>query len=94
MKLIGATNFFVRAPFIVEGVVIGLVGSLIPLVLVYYLYDSIVGYVIGRFPVIQSLFAFVPIADLFRILIPAAAIIGIGLGLIGSMMATRKHLRV
>jgi cell division transport system permease protein len=94
MKLIGATNFFVRAPFIVEGVVIGLVGSLIPLVLVYYLYDSVVGYVIGRFTVIQSLFAFVPISDLFRVLIPAAAIIGIGLGLIGSMMATRKHLKV
>jgi cell division transport system permease protein len=94
MKLIGATNFFVRAPFIVEGVVIGLVGSAIPLVLVYYLYDSIVGYIIGRFSVIQSLFAFVPIAELFQILIPAAAVIGIGLGLIGSLMATRKHLRV
>jgi cell division transport system permease protein len=63
-------------------------------VLVYYLYDSVVGYIIGRFPVIQSLFAFVSITDLFRVLVPAAAIIGIGLGLIGSMMATRKHLRV
>ena len=59
MKLIGATNFFVRAPFIVEGVVIGLVGSLIPLGLVYYLYDHIVQYIIGRYSVVQSLFAFV-----------------------------------
>ena len=42
MKLIGATNFFVRAPFIVEGVVIGLVGSLIPLILIYYMYDTVV----------------------------------------------------
>ncbi|MBO5509737.1 MAG: permease-like cell division protein FtsX, partial [Lachnospiraceae bacterium] len=94
MKLIGATNFFVRAPFIVEGVVIGLVGSMIPLVLVYYLYDNIVSYVIGRFPVVQNLFAFVPVGDLFKILIPASAIIGIGLGLIGSLGATRKHLKV
>ncbi len=94
MKLIGATNFFVRAPFIVEGVVIGLVGSLIPLGLVYYLYDHIVQYIIGRYSVVQSLFAFVPIKDLFAVLIPVSAGIGIGLGLIGSLLTTRKHLKV
>lgn len=94
MKLIGATNFFVRAPFIVEGMVIGLVGSLIPLVLVYYLYDNIVSYVIGRFPVVQSVFAFVPVKDLFAVLIPVSALIGIGLGLVGSIATTRKHLKV
>lgn len=94
MKLIGATNFFVRAPFIVEGVVIGLVGSLIPLGLVYYLYDHIVQYIIGRYSVVQSLFAFVPIKDLFNVLIPVSAGIGIGLGLIGSLLTTRKHLKV
>lgn len=94
MKLIGATNFFVRAPFIVEGVVIGLVGSLIPLVLVYYMYDHIVQYIIGRYSVVQSLFAFVPVRDLFTVLIPVSAGIGIGLGLIGSLLTTRKHLKV
>lgn len=94
MKLIGATNFFVRAPFIVEGVVLGLVGSLIPLVLVYYMYDNIVKYIIGRFSVVQSLFAFVPVGDLFSVLIPVSAGIGIGLGLIGSLLTTRKHLKV
>ena len=57
MKLIGATNFFVRAPFIVEGIVIGLVGSMIPLILIYYIYDAIVAYVVGRFSVVQNLFA-------------------------------------
>ena len=94
MKLIGATNFFVRAPFIVEGVVIGLVGSMIPLGLVYLMYDNVVGYVLGRFPIVQKLFAFVPISELFGVLIPASAIIGIGLGLIGSLVTTRKHLKV
>lgn len=94
MKLIGATNFFVRAPFIVEGVVIGLVGSMIPLGLVYLMYDNVVGYVVGRFPIVQKLFAFVPISELFRVLIPASAIIGIGLGLVGSLITTRKHLKV
>ncbi len=94
MKLIGATNFFVRAPFIVEGVTIGLVGSLIPLGLVYLMYDNVVSYVIGQFAVVQNLFAFVPIKDLFAVLIPVSAAIGIGLGLIGSIVTTRKHLKV
>ena len=94
MKLIGATNFFVRAPFIVEGIVIGLVGSLIPLVLVYYMYDTVIQYIIGRFSVVQSLFAFVPVKEIFAVLIPLSAGIGIGLGLIGSLLTTRKHLKV
>ncbi|MBQ8924052.1 MAG: permease-like cell division protein FtsX [Lachnospiraceae bacterium] len=94
MKLIGATNFFVRAPFIVEGIVIGLVGSLIPLALVWLMYDNVVSYVVGRFNVISNNFAFVPIKDLFSVLIPISAIIGIGLGLIGSLVTTRKHLKV
>ena len=94
MKLIGATNFFVRAPFIVEGVVIGLVGSLIPLILIYYMYDTVVQYIIGRFSVVQSLFAFVPAKEIFSVLIPLSAGIGIGLGLIGSLLTTRKHLKV
>ncbi len=94
MKLIGATNFFVRAPFIVEGVTIGLVGSLIPLGLVYLMYDNVVSYVIGQFAVVQNLFAFVPIKELFAVLIPVSAAIGIGLGLVGSIVTTRKHLKV
>ena len=94
MKLIGATNFFVRAPFIVEGITIGLVGSLIPLGLVYLMYDNVISYVIGQFAVVQNLFAFVPVKELFAVLIPVSAAIGIGLGLIGSIMTTRKHLKV
>lgn len=94
MKLIGATNFFVRAPFIVEGVVLGLVGSLVPLVLVYYMYDTAVRYIIGRYSVVSNLFAFVPVKDIFVILVPVTAAIGIGLGLIGSIVTTRKHLKV
>lgn len=94
MKLIGATNFFVRAPFIVEGVTIGLVGSMIPLILVYYMYDNVVKYIIGRFAVVANLFEFVPIGDLFAVLIPVSAAIGIGIGLVGSVLTTRKHLKV
>ncbi|MGN0435636.1 MAG: permease-like cell division protein FtsX [Wujia sp.] len=94
MKLIGATNFFVRAPFIVEGITIGLVGSVVPMGLVYLLYDNVMRYVIGRFPIFQNLFEFVPVADIFTVLFPVSIGIGIGLGLIGSILTTRKHLKV
>lgn len=49
MKLIGAKNGFVRAPFIVEGIVIGFVGAMIPMVVIYYLYENVVYYIINRF---------------------------------------------
>ncbi len=94
MKLIGATNFFVRAPFVVEGVVIGLIGSTIPLLLVYIVYDNILQYLVDKLSIVQSLFAFVPADELFAILVPVSIAIGIGLGLIGSIITTRKHLKV
>ncbi len=94
MKLIGATNAFVRAPFIVEGVVIGLIGSVIPVIMLYYMYDAIINYVVGRFSVLQSIFEFIPVNELFTILAPVSLLIGIGIGFIGSWMTTRKHLKI
>lgn len=44
MKLIGATNFFIREPFVVEGLLIGLVGASLPLVVVYQIYEKVVGF--------------------------------------------------
>ena len=94
MKLIGATNVFVRAPFIIEGVIIGAVGSAIPLVLLYYMYDKILTYVAGRFQVVTTLFAFVSQKELFSTMVPVGLVLGIGVGLVGSILTTRKHLRV
>lgn len=94
MKLIGATDVFVRAPFIIEGVIIGAVGSVIPLVLLYYMYDKVLTYVAGRMQVVASLFAFVSQHDLFRTMVPVGFALGIGVGLFGSLVTTRKHLKV
>jgi len=94
MKLIGATNAFVRAPFIVEGILIGLVGSAIPVVLLYYMYDAVINYVVGRFSVLKSIFEFVPAGDLFKVLVPMLLGIGVGIGFLGSWLTTRKHLKV
>ncbi len=94
MKLIGATNGFVRSPFIVEGIIIGLVGSVIPLVLIYYLYDLVINYIAGRFSILQSLFEFTPANELFKTLAPVTLAIGVGIGFLGSWITTKKHLKV
>lgn len=92
MKLIGATDFFVRSPFIIEGAIIGLVGSAIPLIAVYYLYRNVVSFVLERFTILSL--DFIPVGHIFSYLVPVSLIIGLGVGLLGSITTIRKHLRV
>ena len=94
MKLIGATDSFVRAPFIVEGLIIGIIGAIIPLVLFYILYNRVVDYVVNRFSILNQLLTFLTINDIYKTLVPVALALGLGIGLIGSMITVRKHLNV
>ncbi len=94
MKLIGATDYLVRAPFFVEGFLIGLLGSAIPLAALYFLYGKIVVYVMDKFRFLQGIMQFLPEEEIFRTLIPIGLILGIGIGLLGSRFAIRKHLKV
>lgn len=94
MKLIGATDRFVRAPFVVEGVVIGLVGSIIPLVLLYFLYKAIMSYVTDRFIALNSMVSFIPANEVFRFLIPVSILLGVGIGYVGSRFTLKRHLKV
>ena len=94
MKYIGATDSFVRGPFIVEGILIGLVGSLIPLVIIYYVYNAAVDFVTCRFAILSSMLTFLPTSELFHYLIPLSIILGVGIGFIGSALTTRRHIHV
>lgn len=94
MKLIGATDFFVRFPFVVEGIVIGAIGAAIPLGLLFVLYDKIVLYVAEKFSFVGSMMDFVQPQILFRGLTPVALMLGVGIGFFGSMWTIRKHLKV
>lgn len=94
MKLIGATDYLVRAPFVVEGIVIGLVGAAIPLVLLYFMYQKIIIYIADKFNFVGSMIAFVSANAVFQTLIPIAVILGAGIGFLGSQMTVRKHLKV
>ena len=94
MKYIGATDFFVRAPFVVEGMIIGFIGAVIPLILLYFLYQKAITYIISRFHVLSGIITFLPVGDVFKYLIPVSLILGIGIGFVGSHFTTHKHLRV
>lgn len=94
MKLIGAKDMFVRAPFLVEGVIIGLVGSIVPLLILFFMYDALTKYLTQHFLVIENLISFVPAGDIFKGLIPLSLLIGVGVGFFGSLITTHKHLRV
>lgn len=92
MKLIGATDIFVRAPFVIEGAVIGLVGSAIPLVIIYILYNKVIQFMAEKFSILSL--EFLPVDNIFRYLLPVSLAIGLGVGLFGSLTTIRKHLRV
>ena len=94
MKLIGATDYFVRAPFVVEGIVIGLIGAAIPLGILYALYGKIVMYISDKFSFISNMMKFLSVNEIFHNLIPVALVLGVGIGFIGSRITIRKHLRV
>lgn len=94
MKYIGATDFFVRAPFVIEGILIGLIGAAIPLITMYFIYEKVVGYILERFGGFISLLSFLPAQTVFEVLTPVAVAMGVGIGFLGSFTTVRKHLRV
>ena len=94
MKYIGATDFFVRSPFVIEGMMIGVIGSLIPVGIIYVLYNKIIEYIMIKFSILTRLLAFLPVETIFKTLLPASVILGVGIGFLGSIVTVRKHLRV
>ncbi|MCH5248803.1 MAG: ABC transporter permease [Lachnospiraceae bacterium] len=94
MKYIGATDFFVRSPFVIEGMLIGLIGAAIPLGLIYVLYNVVMEYILERFAVLTRLLSFLTVQEIFNVLLPVSLGIGVGIGFLGSIVTVRKHLRV
>lgn len=94
MKYIGATDFFVRSPFVIEGMMIGLVGAAIPLGIIYTLYNIVMEYITTRFSMLSTLLSFLTVDEIFHVLIPISLGIGVGIGFLGSIVTVRKHLRV
>ena len=94
MKYIGATDFFTRAPFVIECILIGLIGSALPLGVIYFLYNKAIGFVSEQFTVLSSLLNFLTVEEVFKTLVPVSLAIGVGIGFFGSFSTVRKHLHV
>ena len=94
MRMIGATNYMIRAPFVVEGIIIGLFGAAIPLVGMYFLYRYAVVYIIERFRILSEVIRFLPIEAIFPYMAVVAITLGVGIGFVGSFFTIRKHLKV
>lgn len=94
MKYIGATDFLVRSPFVIEGVVIGLLGALIPLYAIYEMYSAVLDFMLKEFANLSKLLDFLPVDTIFDFLLPISLIVGVGIGFFGSVSTVRKHLNV
>lgn len=95
MKLIGATDAFVRAPFIVEGILLGVIGAALPLVFLYFTYDKMVDMILSRFEILSSISESLPtVNQVFSSLVPVGLALGLGIGLLGSFITVRRHLDI
>lgn len=94
MRLIGATDFFVQGPFIVEGILIGFTGALFPLGILAIFYEQLMRWVSHKFGMLSNWLTFLPMHQEFAMLVPVCLGIGVGIGLLGSCITVKKHLRV
>ena len=93
MRMIGATNFMIRAPFVVEGTLLGLLGAAIPLGAMYVLYHQTGAYVMERFQLLSGIIQFLPLREIYPSMMGISLALGGGLGFMVSFITIRRHLR-
>ena len=93
MRYIGATNGFIRGPLMIEGALIGLVGAAIPLLAVWFGYPAVVDHIRERYVYAANLFSFLSREEIFALIAPVAVVLALGIGLLGSMLSIKRHLK-
>ena len=91
MKMVGATNSFIRLPFVVEGFALGIIGAAIAFGLEWLLYDYLVGR-IDAIDIATKLFSFVPFTELLGSMVLTFAAAGLFVGVVGSWTSIRKFM--
>lgn len=94
MKYVGATNSFIRCPFIVEGVIIGVVSALITILVVGLAYNAIAAKAVQTSLLQQLNLSLVSFNDMFSLILTIYLITGAGIGILGSSISMRKYLQV
>lgn len=94
MKFVGATDWFIRWPFLIEGMLIGFIGAVIPMVICWPLYGKLIDMIATSLPALTNIVEFRFPIDIFGKLVPGSLIGGMLLGILGSVSSIRKHLKV
>ena len=91
MRNVGARNGFIRSPFVVEGVIIGALGAIPPIILTYYMYRSVYKFTGGY--LISRMFSLIPPEQFLPTACAILLAIGVVVGLLGSFFSVSKYLR-
>ena len=94
MKYLGAADSFVKLPFVVEGILIGLMGAILPIGIVYFGYDVLIKNLNERFSAFTGLISFLSVNDIMKDLIPIFLLLSVVVGSVGGLISVRKYLKV
>ena len=94
MKYVGATNSFIRWPFIVEGIIIGIISGAISIIILGINYNLIAGKILESQVVSAMNINLLTFADMFGLIIVVYTILGVGIGVLGSCISMRRYLKV
>ncbi len=93
MSIIGATDFFIRAPFVVEGLLIGIFGSVLPIGILYFVYGEVIQTLKDQFESVFTKIEFLDRTMIMTDFIPLALIFSLGIGLFASHFTAKKQIR-
>ena len=94
MKYVGATNSFIRWPFLVEGIIIGIIAAVITLLIIGVLYDVVIQNIEASRVLQQMEITLLKFSELAKPIAVVYAVLGIGVGIIGSSVSMKKYLEV
>ena len=94
MKYVGATNGFIRWPFVVEGIIIGVISALISILLLGLAYNGTTNAVLNLLQSTSLPLGIISFSDMFGLVLIVYLCLGIGIGVIGSIISMRKYLEV
>ena len=94
MKYVGATNGFIRGPFIVEGIIIGIISAFITLAIIGLAYKQTLSKILESSVIQRLTISLYSFSELFARVLLVYLVLGIGIGVIGSIISMRKYLKV
>ena len=92
MKMVGASNWFIRFPFVVEGLILGLLGGALAFLLEWAVYDVVATKIMAGF--MGSLISVIPFASVSAVVMAVYMGVGLVVGIFGSSIAIRNYLQV